>query len=76
MTKLGDEKTPESSIPTPNTPNEGPNAAQLLQNFLNDNNLELKLSPLRVRQVTDGSMIIEQPNVIVDFRQVNSISKN
>lgn len=42
-------------------------AAQLLQKLLNDNNLEIKFADPRVRATTDGAVIVESPQLLVEF---------
>jgi hypothetical protein len=40
-------------------------AIEKLKKFLKDNHLQLKLTPIKVRMVEDGSAIIDQPIIIV-----------
>jgi Iap family predicted aminopeptidase len=40
-------------------------AVKKLQAFLKENHLQLKLTPIKVRMVEDGSAIIDQPIIIV-----------
>jgi hypothetical protein len=51
------------------TPSEHPepSPAEILQAILKQNKLEISLSPLRMRQIDDGSLILEQPQLLVKF---------
>ena len=62
---------------TPQAPANNPSAAQTLQDFLVEKNMEIRLSPPTVRQVENGGLMIDQPNIIVNYKpETNSINKN
>lgn len=66
-------ETPQvSSIPTSSEHT----APELLSKFLKDNNIELRLTPPMVRQVDGGGILVEQPQVIANYKVTNSIAKN
>lgn len=51
-----------------------PTAPQALQKFLDDNNIDLRLTPPLVRQVEGGGVMVEQPQVIANYKHTNSIT--
>lgn len=65
-----------SSIPNSTAPIPERSAAQILQEFLNTNNMELRLTPPAIRQVEGGAVQIEQPQIVVQFKTTDSIAKN
>jgi len=42
---------------------------QMLQDFLDKNGLELRLTPPRVRNMQDGGLLIDPPLVVVNYKQ-------
>ena len=67
MSNLANTTTP------PNKPPESPNAARMLKDFLTKNNIGIKLSSPMIRNVDGAGILIEQPQVIVDFLKTTSI---
>lgn len=53
-----------------------PNASEILKKFLEENNIELRLTPPLVRQVDGGGVLVEQPQVVAQFKAINSIKPN
>lgn len=43
-------------------------ALELLEKLLKENNISIELSPLETRIITDGSIIVEKPKLIVRFK--------
>jgi len=67
MTNLGNPTTPPTKTP------ESPNAAQMLKDFLTEHNMEIRLSAPMIRNVDGAGLLIEQPQVLVDFKKITSI---
>lgn len=44
-----------------------PSAVDLLNSFLTENQIEIRLSPFRTKQVDDGSLVIDSQQLIVGF---------
>lgn len=63
------EKT--STLPTkdPKADQEKPNPLQLLQKFLDENNLELRLTPPNVRPMQDGGLLLDPPQIVVSYKR-------
>lgn len=57
-------KLGENQIKTPSIP-----ANELLQTLLDKHNLEILLTPFTVRQVEMGAVLIEKPQVQVQYKQ-------
>jgi hypothetical protein len=55
-------------------------AREILAKFLDEKGIELRLTPPMVRQVDGGGVIVEQPQIVVNYRMpippTNSISSN
>jgi len=58
MTKLGDDSTNSTKSPV-----------ELLQKFLEDNNLYLQVTPPQFRIIEGGLLKIDNATVIVDFKK-------
>ena len=43
-------------------------ASELYKKLLDDNNLNIQLSPPTFEQVSDGSVLIKPPKIIVSFK--------
>lgn len=65
-----EEKSSESTEPVT------PTANKVLMDFLTEKGIELRLTPPMVRQVDGGGLMIDEPQIVANFRQLNSISKN
>lgn len=57
------------------TPEEA-TASQKLGKFLEENGIEIRLTAPIVRQVDGGGVLVEQPQVVANYKQVNSIKAN
>ncbi len=79
--------SPDKTIPTTPINNFKPNGvktgektpAQIVQEFLDDQGFEIRLSPPHVRNMEDGGLLIEQPIIMVNLKQsvpTPTISKN
>lgn len=42
-------------------------ALELLSEFLKEKKIIMKLEPITTKQISDGSIIIEMPKVVVEF---------
>lgn len=65
--------TSNSAQASPTSP-EGPSAAKELQEFLTEKGIELRLTPPMVRQVEAGGLMIDQPQIIANYKEVSSIA--
>ena len=68
------EKAPESSIPTPDTNHVDPPANTVLNQFLEAKNIELRLTPPTIRQIENGGLLIDQPQIVANYKQASSIT--
>lgn len=51
-------------------------APEVLKKFLEEKGIEIRLTPPMVRQVDGGGLMIDQPQILADFKKVNSIKPN
>lgn len=56
----------EDTVPETALPAKLP-AHELLQNFLKEQNITLGFSVLKVRQIDDGALIIDQPTILATY---------
>ena len=72
MAEITDEKP--SSVPQANNISNEKSPIEVLQKFLDSNNLELRLTSPSIRQIENGGLLIDQPQIAVNFKQSNSIT--
>lgn len=65
MSNLGDAIAKKSTLPT----SDKPNPAEILKKFLDDNNLELRLTPPNPRLMQDGGLLLDPPQIVVNYKQ-------
>ena len=61
------------SAETPQDP-QALNAATELQKFLEEKGIELRLTPPNIRSVDAGGLLIDQPQIVANYKVKNSIS--
>lgn len=77
--KLVEEKVPDVTTLASELNHTAIPAAQVLQDFLNEKGIELRLTPPQVRMIENGGMLIDQPQIVANYRAVSNIpvaSKN
>lgn len=62
--------------PQDHLPPKAETAPEILKKFLEEKGIEIRLTPPMVRQVDGGGLMIDQPQILADFKKANSIATN
>lgn len=74
MTDKLDKLVPESpsTIPTPETNHVAPSAAQVLQEFLDNKGIEIKLTAPQFRFIEGGLLKLDPAQIVADYKKEQS----